>query len=362
MSFRSRAFALLGVGGLSLSLFTGTAPSASASPSWCLPTGALDVSSLPAIIDPALCSLTGRVVATGAMAVVVPEPGQGIGAFGVPTHDSAVHSLVVMVLDNGTVEINPPATTTNASLNPVIDADFYTPPAAGASDDNLNGAALDTPDASLTAGTAAGSPNKCTDRGVAYNAGYPRWAVVPTWFYNQGGQPTSYPASSFVSATQAAQVNVSRGDNSCGWAVDPKIYAKYGGGTTTALQISSTSTTNTCGTQDSKSVIGWGALAGGYIGWTCMRWDASYRMMAGDIRMANNTLWSIGSLTGCINKWDYESLATHEFGHWYGLQHVAESTHGNLVMSPQINGKCQANERNLGYGDIYGMLALYGKN
>lgn len=56
-----------------------------------------------------------------------------------------------------------------------------------------------------------------------------------------------------------------------------------------------------------------------------------------------------------------ESLSTHEFGHFFGLEHVAESGHGNLVMSPKINGYCQGNERNLGRGDLTGMLELHGR-
>lgn len=43
-----------------------------------------------------------------------------------------------------------------------------------------------------------------------------------------------------------------------------------------------------------------------------------------------------------------------------GLAHVDESTHGNLTMSPLINGPCQSQEITLGQGDVQGMLALYG--
>jgi hypothetical protein len=49
------------------------------------------------------------------------------------------------------------------------------------------------------------------------------------------------------------------------------------------------------------------------------------------------------------------------FGQFFDLSHVAESGHGNLVMSPNINGRCQANERGLGKGDLLAMLELYGQ-
>lgn len=55
------------------------------------------------------------------------------------------------------------------------------------------------------------------------------------------------------------------------------------------------------------------------------------------MKLASNTSWSSGSASGCLNTWDLEAVATHEFGHWIG-------------------------QRNLGNGDLSGMLSLYGKN
>ena len=50
---------------------------------------------------------------------------------------------------------------------------------------------------------------------------------------------------------------------------------------------------------------------------------------------------------------------THERGHTFGLNHVAETGHGNLTMSPLINGPCQINERTLGRGDVLGLDRKY---
>ena len=50
---------------------------------------------------------------------------------------------------------------------------------------------------------------------------------------------------------------------------------------------------------------------------------------------------------------------THERGHTFGLNHVAESGHGNLTMSTIINGTCQASERTLGRGDVIGLDRKY---
>jgi hypothetical protein len=62
--------------------------------------------------------------------------------------------------------------------------------------------------------------------------------------------------------------------------------------------------------------------------------------------------------SGCSNRFSVESTATHEFGHVFGLAHVAESTHGNLTMSPSM-GPCSAAPETLGKGDVLGLRALY---
>lgn len=83
-------------------------------------------------------------------------------------------------------------------------------------------------------------------------------------------------------------------------------------------------------------------------------------MHSADIRINTAYRWTVTPTSGCSNQWDLQSVLTHEFGHFFGLLHVSESTHGNLVMSTKINGTCQTNERTLGKGDLRAMIVKYG--
>jgi predicted Zn-dependent protease len=54
-----------------------------------------------------------------------------------------------------------------------------------------------------------------------------------------------------------------------------------------------------------------------------------------------------------------KAVMTHERGHTFGINHVSETSHKNMTMSPNINGPCQDSESTLGLGDVEGLRALY---
>jgi predicted Zn-dependent protease len=105
-------------------------------------------------------------------------------------------------------------------------------------------------------------------------------------------------------------------------------------------------------------VVGFGTPPSGYLGMTCW-WTMSGIIFESDMRL-NKAYYHfyVNKPSSCSNRYSIEAVATHEFGHAFGLAHVSETYHPSLTMSTVIRS-CQASESTLGLGDVRGLNALY---
>jgi predicted Zn-dependent protease len=69
--------------------------------------------------------------------------------------------------------------------------------------------------------------------------------------------------------------------------------------------------------------------------------------------------WYAGNTkpAGCWNQFSLRGVATHEFGHAFGLDHSPGDS-CNLTMYPST-GPCNDGARSFGLGDVEGLESIY---
>jgi len=204
-----------------------------------------------------------------------------------------------------------------------------------------------------TVAPAGGDP--CTDKARSFNGDVrPRWQETVLWSFRAGSTPGSIGRRATARALQRAIGNIVGAHNDCGRRDRVSATAIYQGSTD---RRPAPTENGTCAKQDGVNVVGFGELRDGIAALTCI-WSIGDRIIEADIKLDKDARWAT-SLAGCDVQSLVEAVATHEFGHVYGLGHVKESTHGRLTMSERLDGYCQNNESTLGLGDMLGLEALY---
>ncbi len=178
-----------------------------------------------------------------------------------------------------------------------------------------------------------------------------------TWWFNAGSTPAANSVANVEESLKRAARNITRSKNSCGLADQVNVTQTYAGRTTVGAQIDADATCKATG--NGKNSLGFGALPEGVLGLACVFYDGDGHVIEADIRLNAARDWYAQKPSSCSGRFSIEAVATHEFGHVFGLGHVAEGAHGNLTMSPQINGPCQSAEATLGRGDVLGLRAKY---
>lgn len=199
--------------------------------------------------------------------------------------------------------------------------------------------------AAAPAATTAAT-TKCTSTANARN-GY-RWASTVQWYYNKSGQKSSYAEDALRKAANAWTGTIS----SCDRTVTSSARNSY---VRLATQAPGLTDEGGCSKSNGYSVVGWGKLPSGTLGVTCVWYDGNGIAKESDQRYATSYKWS--STATCSGaRFDTQAVATHEWGHLYGLGHVKTGT--GQVMEPS-GGYCDTGSRTLGLGDMTGIAAIY---
>jgi hypothetical protein len=269
------------------------------------------------------CSLVGRTVYDGHVAVVVPPAGVSVAGDGYGTHGEVVG---LQVSNTGTGVV-------------------------------ATAGAPSRPSGAVAARTArAADPAACKDR--TFHLEGHTWKTSLRYGINLGKAPARLGGKTLVRQIKAANANMRTGRNTCGRSTLGTPASRYAGRTHTAPNIKPGRTSITCGGFNTTNVVGFGNLPGDLLGWTCFWWDGTGRMAAADIMLDSGSRLVTRIPAGCTNKWDLEGTVTHEFGHAYGMGH-AGSGHSNLTMS-HAERPCSTYGRTLGLGDWLGMKKMYG--
>ncbi len=314
---------------LPLAQYAGTAdaaaPDAKGARNICSSREPIQASELTDGVSTANCSLVGRLVVSGDMAVVVPPAGHGVQGDWVTTADGTETPSLAVENMNGVVTAR-----TDGSL---------------------------APEGGTTTAKQAGWPSACNDGSFTYlDAGHAhKWTTKMRWRYQAGGTPSRFDKAAALKQIQAGMTNMRSGRDACGLKGTPRANSEYLGTTTRSPGVAVKNGTNVCVRSDGRSIVGWGNLVNN-LGVTCAWWNSRGHLFEADMRSKPSSQIVLKYGAGCTNSLDLQSLTTHEWGHAWGLGHVRNPS---LTMHHFLP-VCSYAARTLGLGDFRGMKSLYG--
>lgn len=286
---------------------------------WCTGSSPVVATALPDRLDLASCPIVGRTVVvdatSGSAGVAVPVPGMTVGVAAV----GAMGEQSLEITNDGThltVAREAAATrTTGTTANKSCSESTY----------------------------------KLTDRDAA------RWHEKLNWRYNTATTARAEldPAKSLRNIRRA---NTNLTSNAYGCTDGG--FGAWGNYLGTTGKYANVDGYGRCTSKfpDGQNTISWGSLSGtSALAVTCFAYTADGMVEADTYVGANRSI--VNRLPDrCSNRWDLQSVMTHEWGHAFGLAHVSES---DLTMHTYV-GPCSYRARSLGYGDERGMRTLYG--
>jgi hypothetical protein len=269
------------------------------------------------------------IVTRGGLSAVVPARGMGVGAEALLAGGGSI-SLRVETLLDGQVTIS-------AAQIPAHVGSFAPTPAAAPGN---------------AAGAILSSPPACTDRAHTLTTSW--WRTTVSWWFRDSSRPSNLSLAAARTAVKSGASHITHSFNNCGRADHVSATNQFLGGTRVALNIRANST---CGNPDGRNVVGFGDLLGFQLGLTCW-WFRGTRTVESDMKFNRHDFRWTTTTAGCSSQYVVQAIATHEFGHVFGLGHVSEATHANLTMSTQA-GACDNSASTLGLGDMLGLETRY---
>lgn len=284
----------------------------------------IKATALPAVIEPGGCPVGERRIVDGPVASAVPPAGRSVYAEVLTT--SGAQELGVERQPDGTVELT------------------------HVGEESEQAAASDL--------------SRATDREGCSDPTYTDLDHKVTgtldYHFRVSTTPRGLSRLAARNAIRRGALNIFGTRNNCRMGDRVPVALRYSGATGRPAQVGD----GLCGTNDGLSVVAFGDLGSGVVAAACTISDsrpALDEVVAADIKINRTDYrWTTApSSRSCHGAYDVEAVTTHEWGHVFGLGHVAEAANPDLTMSPTINGTCQAAERSLGRGDVLGLDSKY---
>ncbi len=204
-----------------------------------------------------------------------------------------------------------------------------------------------------SSGPAGTRSDPCSDG--TYTLYSSTWDSRLNWRFNASTTPNEITQDKAITALRNAADNITHADNDCGLGDNVSAKVGYDGTTTKSPNMGADAS---CNGSDGTNVVAFGDLPSADLAFTCW-WTTGNTTIEADIQLNKvEYLWVVSIGDTCLTKFSVEAVATHEFGHAFGLGHVSETLHGSLTMSPVILA-CQSSEKSLGLGDVRGLEAQY---